>query len=121
MISLTKVYPQLERITRVAKSASGFHQVVLKRTDLIVIAALSQRLTLLLLSTGDQWQRRRNKLLRLSEAIKASQLLLREDINQATPRHQDKKMPLHQLFSSLSLAMNLLPLPSRQASLDRQD
>ena len=112
---LKKVYPRLVRIIRVAKSVSGFHQVVLMRTDLTVIVAPSLQPILLLLSTRDQWQRRGNKQLQLSEAIRASQLLLREAISQATPR------PLHRLLSKRSLVMNHPLLQSRTASLDPLD
>ena len=112
---LKKVYPRLVRIIRVAKSVSGFHQVVLMRTDLTVIVAPSLQPILLLLSTRDQWQRRGNKQLQLSEAIRASQLLLREAISQATPRH------LHRLLSKRSLVMNHPLLQSRTASLDPLD
>ena len=69
--------------------------MVLKKTDLIVIAALSLRPTLLP-PTSDPWQRRRNKLRQLSVATKASNPLLKEVISQATPR-------------PLSLVMNLQP------------
>ena len=109
-----KVYPRLVRIIRVAKSVSGFHQVVLMRTDLSVIVAPSLQPTLLL-STRDHWQRRGNKQLQLSEAIRVSQLILREAISQATPRH------LHRLLSKRSLVMNHPLLQSRTASLDQLD
>ena len=112
---LKKVYPRPVRITRVAKSASGFHQVVPMRTDQTVIVVPSLQPILLLLSTRDQRRRRGNKLLQLSVAIRASQLLLRAAINQATPRH------LHRLLSKRSLVMNHLPLQSRTASLDQLD
>ena len=115
VIHLTKVYPRLERIIQVAKNASGFHQAVLMRTDLIVIEALNLQLTLLHPSTNDPWQRKRNRLLQLSEVSKANQQLLQEDISQATPRL------LHQLFSRQSLATSLLPLTSKTASLDQLD
>ena len=110
-----KVYLRPERITRVAKSASGFHQVVLMRTDLTVIVALSLRRTLLLLRISDLWLRRENKQLQLLEAIKASRLLLQVAINQATLR------PHHQLFRPRSLVTNLPPLTSRTVSLDQLD
>ena len=112
---LKKVYPRPVRIIRVAKSASGFLQVVLMRTDLTVIEVPSLQPILLLLSTRDQWQKRGNKLLQLSEATRASQLLLRGAINQATPRH------LHRLLSKWSLVMNHPPLQSKTASLDQLD
>ena len=85
------------------------------RTDLIVIEALNLRLTLLHPSIKDPWQRKRNRLLQLSEVTKANHQLLLEDISQATPRL------LHQMFSRQSLATSNLPLTSKTASLDQLD
>ena len=84
------------------------------KINLIAIAALSQRLTLLPTSS-DPWQRRRNKLRQLSEAIKASNPVIKEVISQATLR------PLNHLFSSRSLVMNLRALIGRTAKLERLD
>ena len=110
MIRLTRVCPQPERIIQVARSASGFHKLVIrKKTDLIAIAALSLWPTLPLPTAGGPWQRRRNKQQQRLEAIKAN----RQVISQALPR------PHQHLFSSRSLVMNLLSLAERTVKLDR--